>query len=515
MITPILESANGANTTPPPQENTRSINTTTAISLTQDEPPPSATITSFQELLDYVAGIDPPPLLELTEKYLRIESNSLGTDLTAKQYAIITVEHLKHVIDAHGWGLSYLEGTPRIFLRTHWQEISEETCGRLLATLAECLRVPTSVFRDCDFRNRMLRQFRMEFTSSETPKASDEGKILINLRNGTLEFNDGVPTLREFRKEDHCRYQLAFDYDPDASCPTFHKFLERVQPDEDAREVLAEFMGWCFLKDLKLEKALLLYGTGSNGKSAFFEVMCAMLGPQNVSHLDLSALMKPEGRFPLGSSLLNFCSELGGRVQSSVFKRLASGEPIPARLLYKNVHTMRDYAKLAFNTNVLPKAEEMTDGFTRRFLIVPFPIVIPQAEVDPDLARKIIADELPGVLNWVIEGMLRLNQNRRFTECASATAAIQDYIQENDSVAIFLEELGLKKSNDGKIGKLALYQGYIQFCRSSGLPALEKNAFGKQLLEKHGIRDGKSGSKRYWRLKRVTDEATAKISFSL
>lgn len=102
------------------------------------------------------------------------------------------------------------------------------------------------------------------------PKEKTDGQTLINLHNGTFEITAEYQMLREYRAEDFLRYCLDFDYDPQATAPMFKKFLDRVLPDKDCQAVLSEYMGYIFSKGLKLEKVLLLTGTGANGKSTFF-----------------------------------------------------------------------------------------------------------------------------------------------------------------------------------------------------------------------------------------------------
>ena len=87
---------------------------------------------------------------------------------------------------------------------------------------------------------------------------------------------------------------------------------------------------------------------------------------------------------------------------------MTSGEPIEARLPYGQPFTISRYAKLAFNCNELPTVPEHNHAFFRRFLIVPFNETIEDARQDKQLASKIIADELPGVLNWALVGLARL-----------------------------------------------------------------------------------------------------------
>jgi putative DNA primase/helicase len=99
---------------------------------------------------------------------------------------------------------------------------------------------------------------------------------------------------------------------------------------------------------------------------------------------------------------------------------------------------------------------------------------IPENEQDPDLARKIIATELPGVFNWVLCGLKRLLHNRKFTESSIVRDQIEEYQRESDSVAMFLEERGFQPSTETYRTVSEFYDDYKQFCQSDGYRALSK-----------------------------------------
>ncbi len=190
-------------------------------------------------------------------------------------------------------------------------------------------------------------------------------------------------------------------------------------------------MGYLFIKPavLKLEKVLLLYGTGANGKSVFFDVMMALLGGgANVSNASLESITKDKDytRAMLANKLVNYASEISTKLDPSTFKTLSSGEPISARMIYGPPFTT-NYAKMIFNCNELPKETEQNHGFYRRFLIVPFDVTIPDREQDKELAQRIISSELSGVFNWVLDGLDRLLKNKQFTESSVVRQKVEDY----------------------------------------------------------------------------------------
>jgi putative DNA primase/helicase len=470
------------------------------------------------EALDEAAGNTPTALARVRQAMLKLESASL-IDLAETYFAyhptdgdgkprkqpqseviVVVVEFFRRWMGEEGLGAKILNGLPHLYSGTHWTPIEDANCSSLLGELTLKLGYSPAESRFFLFREKLLKQFYSEFSGTDGDETGSS-KVLINFSNGTLEIRNGTDTLRTFAKADLLTYQLPFAYDEAARCPLFDRYLARVLPDISSQKVLSEFLGWIFLKDLKLEKFLLLYGGGHNGKSVIFDIVNQLLGEENITSLGLSSLMKVEKRFRLGHSLLNFGSEIKGNCDADLFKKLASGEPVEARRLYSDVYTMRRYARLAFNTNVLPKDTEQTNGFFRCFLIIPFNETITAEEKDPDLASKIIASELPGVFNWVMQGLRRLREARRFTECAAANQALETYRKESDSVAMFLDEEGFEKS-DGRTGKDDLYQCYRGYCQGAGFYPLTKVNFGKRLVSGHKVMESRAAGCRFWHMSR-------------
>lgn len=114
-----------------------------------------------------------------------------------------------------------------------------------------------------------------------------------------------------------------------------------VLPQTELQSVLAEYLGYIFFKSssLKLEKVLLLYGTGANGKSVLFEIISALLGSESTTNFSLQSLTDEKGyqKAMIANKLLNYASEINGKLEASMFKKLISGEPVEARLPYGNL----------------------------------------------------------------------------------------------------------------------------------------------------------------------------------
>jgi putative DNA primase/helicase len=405
--------------------------------------------------------------------------------LTNKHYTIISIEEIIGIAKQNKWGLCKHNDMIYLFNGTHWQEISKDSFQKFLGDAALKMKVPVYSAKYFRFKKELYEQFLA--TAYLDRKEVDVNKVLINLENGTFEIDENGTNLRPFHKNDFITYKLPFKYDKKAEAPIFLKYLNRVLPDIERQKVLSEYLAYIFIKNnsnrLKEEKALILYGTGANGKSVFFEIVSALLGSENTSNYSLQSLTNENGYFraKIGNKLVNYASEINAKLESSLFKQLVSGEPVEARLPYGQPFTLYQYAKLIFNCNELPKEVEHTNAFFRRFLIIPFDVTIPKEEQDKTLHSKIIENELSGVFNWVLEGLDRLLKQKGFSNCSAAEEAVEEYRKQSDSVNMFIEEENYHKSvNDYTLIK-DLYPLYKIYCNDDGLRPVSKRNFTKRL----------------------------------
>lgn len=408
--------------------------------------------------------------------------------LGQKHYLILCVEHLIKIANGAGYDICKYQGNIHVYNGSFWQVCEEDDLKDLLGKVAEKMGIDKYNARFYDFKEKLFKQFISSGRLTKVPKAKD--LVLINLLNGTFEINAKTQKLRDFKKSDFITYQLPFNYDEKAECPQFTTYLNRVLPDKGLQDILAEYMGYVFVKHLKLEKALLLYGSGANGKSVFFEVMNAILGSQNVTNYSLYSLSNEAYRANLANKLLNYGSEIKSGLQSDIFKLLVSGEPIDAKPLYKQPFIMTDYAKLMFNCNELPKEVEHTDAYFRRFLIIPFEVTIPENERDSQLPKKIINAELSGVFNWILKGLQRIVDNARFTESEHTAHILSKYRNESDNVLQFLLDGDYTPDVKSYIRLSDMYSDYVKFCTISGYKSLNQSNF-KDRLGKRGFRSDK------------------------
>lgn len=401
----------------------------------------------------------------------RKAAESLGLEpdkvMTLKAHLVATMNELRSQLDALGSGLGFLNGSPFVYMDGHWKEQTREEMQNFLTSGAIRLGVRPIQALHYETQDDLWKQ--ASAVARLIPPQREPERVSINFRTQTGDFENGRLNLRPQSRSDYLTYRLPYDYDPAAKCPAWQKTLDRVLPDKAAQDVLAEFVGNVFAPALNMQKALVLYGDGNNGKSVVCSVITALLGRENVCCYTAESLTaRDDYRACLANKLLNYSGENSIKLNAEIFKALVRCEPTPARPLFGKPFIMENYARLMFNCNQLPVSVEQTEGFFRSFLILPFDVKITEAEKDPHLAEKIIAEELPGVFNWMIAGLQRLLRNGGYTDCESSRSALDRYRTESNSVLCFLDDCQVMPAPAEKGPLQTLFRAYKSYCLDYG-----------------------------------------------
>ena len=399
---------------------------------------------------------------------------------------VLVIDKLLDLIQSKDWGMCKKHGSVYLFNGAFWKKIDNEGLVSFLGKAAERIGVTELSAKHHRTRDELVKQFH---AVAHLPTPDTHGQpVLINLKNGTVEIDPAGSDLINIRKpkrEDFLTYQLPFKYQPDAKSPRFEQYLSEVLPDKNLQKILAEFIGYVFVKtgQLKLEKALILHGSGANGKSVFYDVVNALLGDENVSAYSLESLTNTNGYFraKIADKLVNYGSDISTKMQPALFKQMVSGEQVEARLPYGEPFTLTNYAKLVFNCNELPTNVEHTDAFFRRFLIIPFDVTIPEEQQDKELSKKIIQSELPGVFNWVLDGLKRVLSQKGFTKSDVISQRNEQYRKETDSALMFIDDRGYEIDYEKPTELAELYGKYKRFCEGDAYHSVSKRKFSKRL----------------------------------
>ncbi len=330
-------------------------------------------------------------------------------------------------------------------------------------------------------RNEILAAIRSR--SYENRSAFDFDPNILNLKNGLL--NIETMAFETHRPDYLSLTQLPVKYDPKASCPEIMKFLTGIVDGENLKKII-RMLGYCLLKSAKYQRAFMTVGPGSNGKGTLIKLVMALVGHENVSNKTLQDINKD--RFAcaeLHSKMVNACADLPADMVEDAgnFKMAVSGDPMDAQRKHEHPFVFRNYAKLIFSANTIPKSKDKTYAYYRRWIIIPFRKTFVGVNDDPDLIDKLTTpQELSGLLNVALIGLKRLREENGFTEenvqkiqqiYDSNASLVRDFI--NDECEISLTD------KNCFVESFRLQNAYEKYCEAKGARALDINVLGEEL----------------------------------
>ncbi len=281
----------------------------------------------------------------------------------------------------------------------------------------------------------------------------------------------------------------ALDYDPNLDAPApdnWFRFLDQLFGDDyEARELLQDWFGYCLTGDTAQHKMLLMVGPRRSGKGTIARVLAQLVGAGNVCGPTTSSLAGPFGLQPLIGKSLAIVSDArfaGDNVQTVVERLLCiSGEDtLTIERKHTTAVTMKLPTRFVFLTNELPRLNDASGALAGRFMMLRLTESFYGKE-DRSLTRILLA-ELPGILNWAIEGWLRLRERGAFVQPKQVEDVIQDMEDLSSPVGAFVRERcevgsGLRAWVD------ELYRAWKAWCEEEGRSNVTtKQTFGRDLI---------------------------------
>ncbi|MDX9743820.1 MAG: phage/plasmid primase, P4 family [Arcobacteraceae bacterium] len=361
----------------------------------------------------------------------------------------------------------------------YWIKISEDFLKGFLHKASKKMGIPDSLSSCVKFIKSTYEQL---IESGFFVKMVQNDVTYLNLLNGTLKIDKNGVELILFNSKHFLTHQLDFKYDKNSVNQIWLDFLDMVLPDKDTQKTLQQAIGYLFIRDLKLEKIMFLYGIGSNGKSVIFEVIKGILASEMMSNYSLASLTNHLGYqlADLNNKLINYGTDISMKnVDLAIFKQIASGEPIGTRQIREKSFTMKSYAKLIFNVNKLDDADvENTHGFGRRLLFIPFEQVIEKKDQDKNLHKKILENKA-GVMNWIIEGIEEVLINEEIYISEKCENFLDNFKRESSPIQLFLEDshlISVSQDTNETMDFQQMYEMYREFCKKQGeKPVAQRN----------------------------------------
>jgi putative DNA primase/helicase len=436
----------------------------------------SEALRNYPQLIEVVSSIKKVPMTLAAGKN---PGESVSKDIECT-FAILELVKTARILKLPISKMENTGNTVYQYSGKYWKKISKEIVKVLVSKAAFKVGLKFAQANNPSFIDDLYEQLLvLAFAPEAIVNASE---VKINLLNGTLSIKDGIVKTIPHNQADNFKYCLPYDFDPNEECRQWIGFLNRIQPNKEVQMILQEFAGYCFIPNsvLNLEAMLILSGDGANGKSTFEKVLIALYGKENCSEKSLSDLSaNSNSRLELVDKIANISSETKDHFDVDLFKKLASGESIEVKKLYADSFTLTNGPRHIVSMNKRPRDIENTHGFFRRWREIPFKETISNEEKITNFENQLIK-ELPGILNWVLEGLKRLMANREFTRSEIVEKAIQDFREDSDSVLSFIKENNYQPSTQNHIAFSVLYDSYVKFVGKGSYPVSARK-FSKRI----------------------------------
>jgi putative DNA primase/helicase len=326
----------------------------------------------------------------------------------------------------------------------------------------------------------------------------DTDPFLANAGNVTIDLK--TCKARENRQGDYITKKLGAKYNPQAQCPRWLQFLNEVfNSDKELIAYMQRVIGYALTGDISEQKLFLCHGGGSNGKSLFLGTLAALMGEYGGSTpFETFDAESAEARQDLaklaGTRFVTVVeTDEDRRLAEARVKALTGDDVVTARELYAKSFDYTPTYKIFIAMNHKPTIRGIDRGIWRRVKLIPFTQSFEGRE-EKGLKAKLLS-ELPGILNWALEG-LKAWHIQGVGKCRAVDDATEEYRQESDVVEQWLSDRTVK----GETMVMEAAAAYEDFARWRGnVTRFEnKNWFGRRMTEK-GHKSEKQSGQRFYR----------------
>ena len=387
----------------------------------------------------------------------------------------------------------------------------------------QCYLYEDGYYKRAD-RNIDKEMVRLYPTCRKNQRAEviDYIKILTTVDRESIRTEEYIINLKNTRLDVRTNEMLPFDpaiidfaripvtYDPDAYCADLDKMLNKVFcHDRQVIDLFEEMVGYLLIKNCRFRKGFMFYGSGSNGKSTILNLLKKFIGDDNLSTVEMDKLADPFMAAELENKIANIGDDIDAKdiIDTGTIKKLCTGESMTVHRKYGQPFVLKNYAKLIFSCNTLPRIADKSEGMYSRLMFIPFKATFTSEDedFDPFIEDKVTTDEaLSYLLNIGLRGLRRLLHNNRFTYPDVVQQSQEDYKVDNSNVLTWVEEEGLTEKDLMGDTTDKLFSAFNDWCTRNNIkyPAsirtFHKDIEDRYGLERKRIRNFDTGNRYKW-----------------
>ena len=387
----------------------------------------------------------------------------------------------------------------------YWQTVSREYIGKFVIQNLDLLRTKMTIKQSENelVTNAVNLIARLKATADDPLDLKCKPKPIINCLNGELWLNSkGEYKFKKHKAESHLINVSNVKFNPKATCPKYEAALRETfkkLPDcEDVMRHFYEIIGYILHPEKRPAQFFLFRGHGSDGKTTQMKIISALLGdavlPESIERFNTGNFADSHATSSLVGKLLVYDDDLDKNftLPDGTMKKLAEDGLITANPKGAQPFTFTKICTVVMCCNGVPKTKDVSRGFRRRALVVPFTRGFGYDDGDNDstvnlnIADEIIETELPGILNKALEGLKRLKQRGYFKEPISCQDAKNIWLDSANPVAGFIRDCVeiTKQYTNNKVSLNDLYLAYCNYCSEQNYNrVIAKNSFRESCVE--------------------------------
>lgn len=276
---------------------------------------------------------------------------------------------------------------------------------------------------------------------------------------------------------------LDFDYDPAATRRVrWEQFLAQLWPnDSGSIDTLQEMFGYLLTSDTSQQKIFAIIGPKRSGKGTIGRILGSLKATVNPSASSLGQQFGLQALIGKDVAIIGD-ARFGGRSdQTLILERLLSISGEDAQTIdrkFKSAWTGKLTVRFVIISNEMPNLPDVSGAIAWRFVILTTKESFLGKE-NPNLFDELKV-ELPGILNWSLDGLARLTAQRRFTVPHSSIALRQEMQIACSPVQAFIEEC-CDVGPELTITTATLFAHWGKWCETNGQRPGSAQDFGRNL----------------------------------
>lgn len=370
---------------------------------------------------------------------------------------------------------------------------------RIVLIFRGLLQYALCLIDDKDFRAKFKKCFTMQlanatqiknflelvannnsFSASEMDTRID----ILSVQNGVIQLHrDGHFDFHAFRAEDMTTRHMATNFDPNAKCDRWSKFIgEVLNGNQEIIHFFKIFLGQSLFGCNDQKAFGIFYGEKTNnGKSTLISTLRGLFGDysvtvnesliqkkNNITVGDLAELAKTKG-----TRLVALPEPTQGlQIDVAGLKNITGRAPVSARFLHQNAFDFTPGFTLIIDTNHELMMRDLSIFKRGSVVLFQFDQTFKGANMDTQLEEK-LRKEFPGILNWLLEGWTdycaACPDGMPWTLPQAMQQNIQNYWHRSDLVRLFLEDnYVFTGDRSDVIKKQDVYQHYRDWSIKNG-----------------------------------------------